>query len=94
MAGRLITHGILELKGEKMAANTIWADARPNIMLHVMFPSADAFMFSTGGLWSLFVDSQQIPHTLFCHSSSRSSRLPRMTWRQACRGCTMQWGTL
>ena len=74
MSGQLITRGDLELKEKKMAANTIWADAKPNIMLHLTFPSADTFMFSTGGLWSQFVDSQQIPHTFHDSSEGRGGR--------------------
>jgi hypothetical protein len=70
----LITRGDLELKEKKMAANTIWADAKPNIMLHLTFPSTDTFMFSTGGLWSQFVDSQQIPHTFHDSSEGRGGR--------------------
>jgi hypothetical protein len=50
--GEFITRGDLDLKEKKLAANSIWPDARANISLHITFPSANVFTFENGGLWS------------------------------------------
>jgi len=49
--GEFITRGDLDLKEKKLAANSIWPDARANISLHITFPSANVFTFENGGLW-------------------------------------------
>jgi hypothetical protein len=73
-AGTLVMRGNLELKEKKMQANTIWAAARPNIMLHFQFPNADVFRFSEGGLWSELVPASMLTYTFHDSTEGQGGR--------------------
>ena len=51
--GEFITRGDLDLKEKKLAANSIWPDARANISLHITFPSANVFTFENENFQTL-----------------------------------------
>jgi hypothetical protein len=72
--GFFLTRGQLDLKDKKMAANSIWGAAKPNINLVITFPMADVFHFDSGGLWSEFVPSSEVPHTFHDATEGQSGR--------------------
>jgi hypothetical protein len=72
--GEFITRGDLDLKEKKLAANTIWPEARANISLHITFPSANVFTFESGGLWSNLVPASQIVHSFHDTTEGRGGR--------------------
>lgn len=72
--GTFLTRGDLELKDKKMAANSIWGTAKPNINISIVFPSANVFQFDSGGLWSNFVPSSLVPHSFFDSTEGRGGR--------------------